>query len=1254
MDDAGTRSAQGRQPLTDAAARVNHGPTIITPGIDGTTPHHEHLKSFESPQPQTLHNSPVVVPDTARLSVATDSPAHSNRNSAISTTSTASGKGKRKTHVGPWQLGRTLGKGATGRVRLAKHAVTGQAAAIKIVSKKSAAMVQSESIAAMDRNACLLGDNQATRPMPFGIEREVVIMKLIEHPNVINLYDIWENRGELYLVLEYVEGGELFDYVSTHGPLPEEEAVRLFRQIISGLAYCHRFNICHRDLKPENILLDPSHNVKLADFGMAALQPAGHWLNTSCGSPHYAAPEIIYGRRYRGDKADIWSCGIILFALLTGFLPFDGGDLSNTLQLVKKGNYHIPTWLSVEAANMIQRILQKRPEDRISIQNMFNHPLLKKYEILHQAMSQHPLGPPPPLSAKDCGPAVASRAEIDLELLRSLQTLWHSANTETLIERLLSQEPNHEKMFYNALIKFRDEQLENYHGQPLEYSASDYHHISRPPAATRAVAKHSKNGRIQGHSRRRSQFSILTESSRRSNSGREPKSSASYDPFRASRTPVATATAQYASVTIHREDNVHKTPEDIVVEVEGSLPSSPPRADVIPSSSVEIIQWNRKKKSQLSFHSRSSLATSRRGYSPAPQYRAGYRRNVSFRHIRNRSGGGSSAKSATEHSKSQSSIAHLLANDKSSNLLTGTQSPGRMSSPVLPAQPAVVRTSEVVASLEQDILVRKIRDNFWGEEARKVSHELSQICEEAFNRSSVSTRHTAVSTETTATSMSIHEEEAEKSRAEKSSDELDKIGDLPASYTVKELAETRRKLIEHSTKAEAAGLPDYLCEVIAHLDRLIEQDIARNKAKTEFVENPNRRTLSEPLTKPVDTGYLPSISEEIFTPLETSSRYDLHRVDHHATPDPSPRVSQNLEAKSTIRVVPKDSSLPSIDDIKPLTIRKRNAVTDAPSPLSKSRHSSADSVIHIRKQGVSSEQRTSSDSVATSLRYNSRAPMVLETISESSDSRRSSAKSSSNGEKKWSWFGKQKSYVHEENIQEVTLPSVKTAPAGSVSNTETSTDAGEKKPPRKASGEKSRPSFLKMFTKKKAERVDSDSLTGDSSQDQDDTLRQVESNDTAISHVPVHYSGRRARRPSGASQNWFARFFHVKPALRVMAFNVPKAKIRKEIYRTLRDWKVYGMNDVYLDRAENVVRGRVCEKNFLHLRPVEFSAEFFTVLEHSRHANLSLVRFRQERGAASSFHKVLDHLESFMKKKGFIVQDPVRSKKMVKILDNVP
>lgn len=228
--------------------------------------------------------------------------------------------------------------------------------------------------------------------------------------------------------------------MSNNGPLAEEEAVRLFRQIIAGLGYCHRFNICHRDLKPENILLDAWHNVKLADFGMAALQPAGHWLNTSCGSPHYAAPEIIYGRKYRGDQADIWSCGIILYALLTGYLPFDGRDLGSTLRLVKKGVYVIPPELSHEAADLIQRILQKRPEDRISMQEMWCHPLLKKYEKLHQAMANYYIGPAPPLSTNECGSLVKSPHDVDIDILRNLQTLWHDAHPDALIEKLTSSE----------------------------------------------------------------------------------------------------------------------------------------------------------------------------------------------------------------------------------------------------------------------------------------------------------------------------------------------------------------------------------------------------------------------------------------------------------------------------------------------------------------------------------------------------------------------------------------------------------------------------------------------------------------------------------------------------------------------------------------------------------------------------------------------------------------------------------------------
>ena len=243
-------------------------------------------------------------------------------------------------------------------------------------------------------------------------------------------------------MLEYVEGGELFDYVSCYGALPEDEAVRLFRQIIGGLSYCHRFNICHRDLKPENILLDSRRNIKLADFGMAALQPAGRWLNTSCGSPHYAAPEIICGKPYCGDKADIWSVGIILFAMLNGFLPFDGGDLTTTLKLVKKGEYFLPPSLSIEASDLIQRILQKRPEDRITMAEIWRHPLIKKYEKYHQSLVPEGelVGPLPALTAEDCGRRVSKRSEIDPELLRNLQTLWHGEKQDTLIEKLMSDE----------------------------------------------------------------------------------------------------------------------------------------------------------------------------------------------------------------------------------------------------------------------------------------------------------------------------------------------------------------------------------------------------------------------------------------------------------------------------------------------------------------------------------------------------------------------------------------------------------------------------------------------------------------------------------------------------------------------------------------------------------------------------------------------------------------------------------------------
>lgn len=191
-EPAGFNPKALRQPFADVTNRRNANEPSR---LDHEGHHDDQGKSPDRMSIATSLLSPRINPENDRLSPIPDSRAGSNRNSA-SGASIISGKGKRKTHVGPWQLGKTLGKGATGRVRLAKHAGTGQTAAVKIVSKKSAAMVQSESIAAMDRNARRFSSS-GVRPMPCGIEREVVIMKLIEHPNVISLYDVWENRGEL-------------------------------------------------------------------------------------------------------------------------------------------------------------------------------------------------------------------------------------------------------------------------------------------------------------------------------------------------------------------------------------------------------------------------------------------------------------------------------------------------------------------------------------------------------------------------------------------------------------------------------------------------------------------------------------------------------------------------------------------------------------------------------------------------------------------------------------------------------------------------------------------------------------------------------------------------------------------------------------------------------------------------------------------------------------------------------------------------
>jgi serine/threonine protein kinase len=235
------------------------------------------------------------------------------------------------------------------------------------------------------------------------------------------------------MVTEYVEKGDLFEFINWHGPLREEEAVFYFRQIMTALEYCHSFNICHRDLKPENILLKGDGQIKIADFGMAALQQnPNHQLRTACGSPHYAAPELLRHQYYKGSAVDIWSMGVILFAMLAGHLPFNDEDLDVMMAKAKRAEYRMPLHLTKEAKDLIRRILVDQPAHRITMKQMWRHALMKKYDYLDEYQTW---GGQSQDALRNMS-TVPIPEEIDVQILRQLKAVWHSYSESDIEEKL--------------------------------------------------------------------------------------------------------------------------------------------------------------------------------------------------------------------------------------------------------------------------------------------------------------------------------------------------------------------------------------------------------------------------------------------------------------------------------------------------------------------------------------------------------------------------------------------------------------------------------------------------------------------------------------------------------------------------------------------------------------------------------------------------------------------------------------------------
>ncbi|KAK8455868.1 hypothetical protein SEVIR_4G231900v4 [Setaria viridis] len=245
----------------------------------------------------------------------------------------------RKKRVGRYEVGRTIGQGTFAKVKFAVDAETGAAVAMKVLDKETI----------------------LSHRMLHQIKREISIMKIVRHPNIVRLNEVLAGKTKIYIILELITGGELFDRIAHHGKLRENEAGKYFQQLIDAIDYCHSKGVYHRDLKPENLLLDARGNLKVSDFGLSTL-----------------SQNVLGSNGYDGSAADIWSCGVILYALMAGYLPFEENDLPSLYEKITAAQYSCPYWFSPGASSLIQRILDPNPKTRITIEEIRADPWFKK------------------------------------------------------------------------------------------------------------------------------------------------------------------------------------------------------------------------------------------------------------------------------------------------------------------------------------------------------------------------------------------------------------------------------------------------------------------------------------------------------------------------------------------------------------------------------------------------------------------------------------------------------------------------------------------------------------------------------------------------------------------------------------------------------------------------------------------------------------------------------------------------------------
>ncbi|KAJ3020851.1 hypothetical protein HKX48_000081 [Thoreauomyces humboldtii] len=349
-----------------------------------------HPRSTPPPTQATKHSSSRTSNSHASLQQQPSQQSTSAQSRSASASTSAKSKGtdrpagKKSTRssglFGPYALGRTLGEGEFGKVKLGTHLKTGKEVAIKLIKK--------ENIDKPSRRAKLM--------------REISLLQSVDHPFIVTVYDVIETHDYIGMIMEFASGGELFEHILAHRYLKERDACRFFAQLLAGVAYLHGRQIVHRDLKLENLLLDGQRNVIITDFGFANRSSvnAEQLLLTSCGSPCYAAPELVISDGYVGEAADIWSCGVILYAMLCGYLPFDDdpnnpdGDNINLLyKYILETELDFPDYVGADARQLLKRMLVPDPRFRANMKEIMEHKWLEPFKYFYQKEHDKLFGP---------------------------------------------------------------------------------------------------------------------------------------------------------------------------------------------------------------------------------------------------------------------------------------------------------------------------------------------------------------------------------------------------------------------------------------------------------------------------------------------------------------------------------------------------------------------------------------------------------------------------------------------------------------------------------------------------------------------------------------------------------------------------------------------------------------------------------------------------------------------------------------------